>query len=150
MYKRVKKYKLQGKTAAHRDSLITSQVIELIRAEKIKTTPAKARVLKAEFDKLVTNAKKKTIAGDREVESFFRSNKRSIVRFNKVVDAQLGDRTSGYTRLIKTTPRVGDNADQVYVVLVNQGAKVEKKSKIEKTLETQEKKKKAKKQKKDN
>lgn len=145
MNKRIKKYRLQGKTEAHRNSLIMGQIIELVRAEQIKTTPTKARIVKSQFDRLVTNAKKKTAAGDREVQSFFRSNERAIERFNKVVENQLQDRNSGYTRVVNTLPRKGDNAAQVYISLVNKGEKVEKKSAIEKTLETQEKKKKTKK-----
>ena len=147
MNKGIKKHKIQGKTNAHRDALILSQVIELIRAERIKTTPTKAKVLKSKFDRLVTHAKKNTNAGNREIESFFRSNDRAIQRFNKVVETQLNDRNSGYTSIINTLPRKGDNAAQVYVSLVNMGEKKEKKSKIEKTLEAQSKKKKTKKEK---
>lgn len=141
MYKRIKKYKIQGKTHSHRESLTMSQVIELIRAEKIKTTPTKARVLKSQFDKIVTHAKRNTVSGKREVQSFFRSNTRAIERFYKVVETQLNDRNSGYTRVVNTLPRKGDNADQVYVALVNMSEDKDKKSKIEKALEAQTKKK---------
>lgn len=144
MNKRIKKYRLQGKTNAHRDSLILSQVIELIRAERIKTTPAKAKILKSQFDRLVTHAKRNTDSSRRVIESFFRSNQRSIERFQKVVENQLNDRDSGYTSIVHTLPRKGDNAAQVYVTLVNRTVK-EKKSKIQKTLEAQEKKSKTKK-----
>lgn len=147
MYKRIKKYKIQGYTNSHRDSLIRSQIIELVRAEQIKTTPAKARVLKSKFDRLVTHAKRKTASGARVIDSFFASDSRVIERFTKVVETLLNDRESGYTSIVKTLPRKGDNADQVYVTLVNRSDEKPKKSKIEKTLETQKKKKPAKKEK---
>lgn len=142
MYKRIKKHKVQGKTDSHLRSMVLSQVIELVRAQQIKTTPAKARVLKSKFDRLVTQAKKGTNSSKIEIQSFFRSNPRSMDRFFKVVESQLQDRDSGYTRITKTLPRKGDNAAQVYVTLVNKAEKKEKKSKIEKTLEAQSKKKK--------
>jgi large subunit ribosomal protein L17 len=138
MKKRIKTYKFRGKKSAHRNAVIKSQVIELIRNQKIKTTPIKAKALKASFDKLVTQAKKDTIASKSKVRTFFNSNERAIDRFYKIVEAKLSDRNSGYTRLIKTTPRAGDNAEQTFVVLVNYEPK-EKKSKIKSVLEKREK-----------
>ncbi|BCX13492.1 MAG: hypothetical protein KatS3mg085_024 [Candidatus Dojkabacteria bacterium] len=134
-----KKIKLAGKKKSHREALIRSQVIELVRAGRIKTTPSKAKALKRVFDRLVTEGKKNTLASERRVRAFFGNNERSVVRFFDVVKEKLSDRNSGYTRVIKTLPRAGDNADQVYVMLVNTEVQ-EKKSKISKVLEKQSKK----------
>ena len=134
MYKLIKKNKLQGKTHAHRKALIKSLIIELIRAEKIKTTKPRARVIKSEFDKLVTMAKKNTDASKKNVESFFAMNERAVNRFYHVVSEKLNDRNSGYTRILHTLPRKGDNAEQVFVTLVNFAQK-ESKSKVQKLLE---------------
>ncbi len=137
MNKQIKKYRMQGKTHAHAKSIIKSLVIELIRAEKIKTTPAKAKILKSKFDRLVTLAKRGN-TGKKEVESFFASNERAIERFYKVVETRLQDRNSGYTRTVHTLPRKGDNAEQMYIMLVNAEEK-EKKSEVQKLLEKRKK-----------
>ncbi|MDQ6984712.1 MAG: 50S ribosomal protein L17 [Candidatus Dojkabacteria bacterium] len=137
MFSNRNKIKIQGKTASHTKAMIKSQVIELVRNEKIKTTPAKSKALKSIFDRLVTKAKVGTQHSRRQVESFFNNNDRAINRFFYQVENKLGDRNSGYTRVIRTTNRAGDNAEQVYVMLVNVEAKA-KKSKVSEALEKQE------------
>ncbi len=137
MFTGSKKYKMQGKTKSHMNSVIKSQVIELVRSKRIKTTPSKAKILKAKFDRLVTHAKKDTQSSKNQVQSFFGTNTRAKDRFYEVVKAELGDRNSGYTRVFKTLPRRGDNAEQSYIMLSNYEA-VEKKSKIQKLLEKRE------------
>jgi large subunit ribosomal protein L17 len=139
MYSNRKKHKLANKTTAHRDALIKSQVTELIRSGRIKTTPSKAKVLKSRFDRLVTEAKKGTIASKRNVLSFFGNNERAANRLFDVIEDKLQDRNSGYTRVIKTLPRSGDNAPQAYVMLVNTEIE-ERKSRLQKMLDQDSKK----------
>ena len=129
---------MQGKTAAHQKQLVKSIVTELIRNGRVKTTPAKAKVVKKYFDKLVTKAKKQTPGAQQKVASFFAENDRSIKRFAHIVETYLQDRNSGYTRVIKTLPRKGDNAEQSYIMLVNFELE-KKKSKVKQLLEKREK-----------
>lgn len=137
MYTTRKKYKIAGKKPSHRNAVIKSQVIELIRAGRIKTTPAKAKILKSQFDRLVNEAKKNTLASKRNIDSFLGNNTKITQRLLNLVQTKLNDRNSGYTRVIKTLPRSGDNAPQTYVILVNYEAKA-KKSRLQKVLESQE------------
>lgn len=134
MFKRIKRHKLNAKDDSHRRSLIRGMIFELARTGKLKTTPAKAKILKAEFDKLVTKAKRGSELNKREVESFFNNNERITKRFFKVVDEKLSDRNSGYTRVIKTLPRKGDNAPQAYIMLVN-FEETKKKSEVDKLID---------------
>lgn len=144
MNKGIKKYRLQGKTDSHRRLLTRGLVMSLLQHQQLKTTPAKAKILKSQFDRLVTSYKKQTSGGEITVTSFFGNNEKAVVKFKKVVDSQLNDRNSGYTRIVRTLPRKGDNADQVFVMLVNQKT-VEEKSEVQKLLEKQEKAKKTRK-----
>lgn len=137
MNKQIKKPRMQGKTASHVASLTRSLVMELVRNQQIKTTPTKAKIVKSKFDRLVTLSKKGD-SSQRMIQSFFASNEKAIAKFNKVVETQLQDRNSGYTRIIKTLPRKGDNAAQVYIMLVNAEAK-EKKTEVQKLLEKRQK-----------
>ncbi len=137
MNKQIKKPRMQGKTASHVASITRSLVMELVRNQQIKTTPTKAKIVKARFDRLVTLSKKGE-SSQRMIQSFFASNEKAIAKFNKVVETQLQDRNSGYTRIIKTLPRKGDNAAQVYIMLMNAEVK-EKKSEVQKLLEKRQK-----------
>jgi len=137
MNKQIKKPRMQGKTASHVASITRSLVMELVRNQQIKTTPTKAKIVKARFDRLVTLSKKGE-SSQRMIQSFFASNEKAIANFNKVVETQLQDRNSGYTRIIKTLPRKGDNAAQVYIMLMNAEVK-EKKSEVQKLLEKRQK-----------
>ncbi len=137
MFSNRKKLKLQGKDKAHAKALIKSQIIELIRNGRIKTTPTKAKALKSSFDKLVTMYKKNTEASKKIVISRLGENKRAFTQLEKVVKEKLGDRNSGYTRIIKTLSRPGDNAKQAYIMLMNTEFEP-KKSKIKKVLKKQE------------
>jgi len=138
MNKNIKKYRMPGKKPSHRNAIVKSLVIELVRAEKIKTTPTKAKILKAEFDKLVTQAKKNNEASRRNVEAYFNSNEKAVNKLYKIVETKLGDRNSGYTHLIRTLPRKGDNADQMFVMVVNYEEKA-KVSRVQKLLEKRKK-----------
>lgn len=137
MNKQIKKHRLQGKTASHTKLLSRGLVMELLRVGQIKTTPAKAKIIKSKFDRLVTLAKKGE-SSNGQLQSFFDSNAKAIAKFNKVVESQLQDRNSGYTSIVKTLPRKGDNAAQVYISIVNNQVK-EKKSEVQKMLEKREK-----------
>ena len=138
MNKRINKYRIQGKDKAHKDLLIRSLVSDFIVAGKMKTTPTKAKIIKSEFDKLVTKVKLNNNSGNNSINSFFNTNTRIISVLKKTVEEKLGDRNSGYTRIIRTLPRKGDNAEQVYIMLMNYEQK-EVKSEINKVLENQEK-----------
>ena len=133
-----KKYRMQGKTKGHKEALIRSLVIELVRAEKIKTTPNRARIVKSQFDKLVTKAKTNSQAGKNSLNSFFNSNDRIISKFNQLVETKFQDRNSGYTHTIRTLPRKGDNAEQMFVMVVNYEEK-SKQSRVQKLLEKRKK-----------
>ena len=137
MYSNRKKIKLQGKTKSHKDSLIRSQIIELIRSKRIKTTPTKARATKSIFDRLVTKAKKVQKEQNTYVKSFFNNSEIAINRLYSIIQEHLMDRDSGYTRIVKTESRAGDNGEQSYVMLVNYEVGP-KKSKIKEVLEKQE------------
>jgi large subunit ribosomal protein L17 len=133
-----KKVKMQGKKPSHRNAIVKSLLIELIRNESIKTTPAKARILKQQFDILVNEAKKNTLASKRNVESALTSDK-SVTKLYGNLLPRLEKDNSGYTQSARTLPRKGDNAPQMIVLIKGTELK-ENKSKLEKALARKEKK----------
>jgi ribosomal protein L17 len=136
MYTTRKKPKMQGKKPTHRNAIIHSQVLELIRGEHLKTTPQKGKLLKQRFDRLVTEAKKSTPASKRNVESFLRNDK-AVTKLYKVILPRLENETSGYVISARTLPRKGDNAAQI-ICMVKGTVLEEKKSKLATVLEKQD------------
>ncbi len=126
------KLKMPGKKPSHRNAIVKSLLIELIRNESIKTTPSKARILKQQFDILVNEAKKNTLASKRGVESKLNSDKSVEKLFAKLLPRLAADK-SGYTQSALTLPRKGDNAPQMIVLIKGTEFK-ENKSKLEKAL----------------
>ncbi|MCS7317431.1 MAG: 50S ribosomal protein L17 [Candidatus Dojkabacteria bacterium] len=133
MYKRIKKIKINKSDKEHAMSVVKNLVFDLCRYGKVKTTVAKAKVVKAIFDKLVTKCKKNTPHTIRQLQSFFNNNHRIVKRLQKLVSNYLSDRSSGYTKLLRTLPRKGDNAQMAYLCVVNlENKDYEKKSLVDK------------------
>ncbi len=88
-------------------NLLTSLVIE----ERITTTEAKAKAIRAKADKLVTKAKKGGVDAYRNLEPDVRYD--AVEKLIKTIAPRFTDRQGGYTRIIKVGRRVADNAPQV-------------------------------------
>ena len=106
-----------NRTAAHRKALMANLTISLIQHKRIKTTTAKAKELRGYAERMVTFAKKNTIAARREV--YKRIHDRTAVKelFDNI-GPQYTERPGGYTRVIKLGNRRGDNAEQAIIEFV--------------------------------
>lgn len=116
MRHRVKKIKL-GRTAAHRDALLSSLVCNLINEKRIVTTLPKAKVARSFAEKMVTLGKRGTLADRRRAISKLQRKERVAVLFNEIAPG-FKDRQGGYTRIIKIGKRPGDNAEMAILEFV--------------------------------
>jgi len=110
-----------GRNTHQRQALFKQQAGALILNESLKTTLAKAKLLVRLMDKLITQAKKNTLASRRRLLAFL--NRRQAV--NKLVDdiaKRTKTRTSGFTKLIRLGVRRGDNALIARVELIDRPA----------------------------
>ena len=128
-----KKFNHLGRKTAHRGAMLSNMSISLIMHKRIFTTTAKAKALKMVVEPLITKAKADTTASRREVFSNLQ-NKDAVTELYAVVAPKVGDRPGGYTRIIKTGFRLGDNAQMCFIELVDfndnmMKAKVEVKAK---------------------
>lgn len=117
MHARIKhKRKLSLKVGPRR-ALVRGLIDSLILYERIETTEAKAKTIAPAFERLVTQAKKGTLAGKRQVYSEVLS---PVAGEKLLSELTLGfeGRNGGYTRIIKTGNRRGDNAPMAIVELV--------------------------------
>lgn len=113
-----KKFNHLGRTKAHRDALLSNMASSLILHKRIFTTLAKAKALRVYVEPLITKAKEDTTASRRVVFSYLQ-NKYAVTELFKEVAVKVGDRPGGYTRILKTGHRLGDNAKTCFIELVD-------------------------------
>ena len=113
-----KKFNHLGRTASHRDALLSNLAISLIMHKRITTTLAKAKALKKYVEPLVTRAKNDS-TNSRSVVFRYLQNKEAIKELFGTVAAKVGDRPGGYTRVIKLGTRQGDAAPIAFIELVD-------------------------------
>ena len=99
-----------GRSKAHRAELMASLVANLIIQDRITTTLPKAKQARRDAEKMVTLARKGTLASRRLAASRLRSPAAVKKLFDAVVPAMDG-RPGGYTRIVKTGTRRGDAAE---------------------------------------
>lgn len=106
-----------GRTPAHRDAMLSNMAMSLFLHRVIRTTNAKAKALKPVVDRIITIAKRNTLASKRQVAVIV--HQKDV--FKKLYDEilpQLSDRNSGYSRIMKLGFRRGDCADMSVVELL--------------------------------
>lgn len=113
-----KKFNHLSRKKAHRDSLMANMTISLIMHKRIFTTLAKAKELRVYAEPLINRAKEDTMANRRLVFSYLQ-NKEAIKELFNDVAQKIGERPGGYTRILKTGNRLGDNAKTCFIELVD-------------------------------
>lgn len=114
-----KKVNHLGRTAAHRQALLSNLASSLILNKRISTTVAKAKALRKYVEPLLTKSKEDTTHSRRTAFSYLQ-NKESVQTLFGEVASKIGDRPGGYTRIIKLADtRLGDNAEMCFIELVD-------------------------------
>ena len=106
-----------SRPTGHRMLMYRTQVTDLIRHEKIRTTEAKAREVKSMAEKIITLGKKGSLNHRRQALAFITDE--SVVR--KIFDElseRYASRSGGYTRMLKMDNRKGDGAPMALLELV--------------------------------
>ena len=137
-----KKFNHLGRTKSHRDALLSNMASSLILHKRIFTTLAKAKALRGYVEPRITKAKEDTTASRRVVFSYLQ-NKYAVTELFKEVAAKVGDRPGGYTRILKTGHRLGDNAAPCLIELVDYNENMLKEKAEKKTARTRRSKKSA-------
>jgi large subunit ribosomal protein L17 len=100
-------------------------VTSLLKYERVKTTKTRAKEIRRYTEKMITIAKKETLAGKRRVLGFVRE--REVVnKLYKTLIYRYSQRNGGYTRMLKLGPRPGDGAEMVFLELVDRPVAEEK------------------------
>ncbi|HEV8584719.1 MAG TPA: 50S ribosomal protein L17 [Methylomirabilota bacterium] len=110
-------YKL-GRLTQHRWALFRNLLVALFRHERITTTEAKAKAVRGAAEHMITLAKREDLHARRQVMTMVPDAAVVGTLFDTIA-ARFSDRNGGYTRIIKTGRRPGDNAPMVILELVD-------------------------------
>lgn len=113
-----KKFNHLSRTKAHRDALLANMTISLILHKRIHTTLAKAKALRVFAEPLINRAKEDTMNNRRLVFKYLQS-KEAVKELFQEIAQKIADRPGGYTRILKTGNRLGDNAQTCFIELVD-------------------------------
>ncbi len=113
-----KKFNHLSRKAAHRKAMLANMACSLIEHKRIKTTLAKAKALRVYVEPLITKSKDDTTHSRRTVFSYLKQ-KEAITELFGDVAAKVADRPGGYTRILKLSNRLGDNAQMAFIELVD-------------------------------
>ena len=107
-----------GRTSSHRKALLANLASSLILHKRIFTTLAKAKALRKYVEPILTKSKSDTTHNRRMVFADL-GNKEVVSTLFRDVAGKIANRPGGYTRIIKTGNRPGDNADMCLIELVD-------------------------------
>lgn len=113
-----KKFNHLGRTASHRKAMLSNMASSLIQHKRISTTVAKAKALRKYVEPLITKAKTDSTHSRRVVFSYLQDKESITTLFGEIAE-KVANRPGGYTRIIKTGNRLGDNADMCIIELVD-------------------------------
>ncbi len=130
-----KKINHLGRTNTHRQAMLSNMACSLIKHKRIFTTTAKAKALRKFVEPLITKSKEDTTHSRRIVFSYLQ-DKYAVTELFKSISQQIAERPGGYTRIIKTGNRLGDNASMCFIELVDYNENMKKDATAKKTTRT--------------
>jgi large subunit ribosomal protein L17 len=107
-----------GRKSAHRKAMISNMACSLIEHKRISTTLAKAKALRVFVEPLLTKSKSDSTHSRRVVFSYLQ-NKDIVTELFREIAPKIAERNGGYTRIIRTGYRLGDNAEMCMIELVD-------------------------------
>ena len=113
-----KKFNHLGRTTSHRKAMLSNMATSLILHKRISTTLAKAKALRKYVEPILTRGKEDSTHSRRMVFSYLQ-NKESVKTLFDEVSEKIANRPGGYTRILKTGNRLGDNAEMCIIELVD-------------------------------
>ena len=106
-----------GRPADQRKALLRALTTQLIRHGQVKTTKARAKAVRSEVDRMITLAKDGSLAARRRALGYMYDKQLVHALFAQAQD-RYGDRQGGYSRVVRTIRRRGDNAEMAIIELV--------------------------------
>ncbi len=130
-----KKFNHLGRKSAHRQAMLSNMATSLIMHKRIATTVPKAKALRVYVEPLLTKSKDDTTNSRRQVFAKLQ-NKEAVTELFREVSVKIADRPGGYTRILRTGFRLGDNAEMCIIELVDYNENMLKEKSAKKTRRT--------------
>ncbi|MGH9543447.1 MAG: 50S ribosomal protein L17 [Terriglobales bacterium] len=135
-------YKL-GRNTSHRRALLRNLVTSLVLEERVRTTVPKAKAIRPWAERMITLGKRGTLHARRQAASYLQ-DPAAVAKLFEDIAPRFGDRAGGYTRIVRTGFRVGDNAEMAFIEYlgsekVQQAKKQRRAQRMEKKVEAQKK-----------
>tara|TARA_B100000029_G_scaffold69013_1_gene61446 strand:- start:1153 stop:1617 length:465 start_codon:yes stop_codon:yes gene_type:complete len=127
-----------NRTSEHRKALFKNMLNSLIKYEQITTTLPKAKELKSKIDKVITLGKKNNLASKKNLFSQLQS-KSSVEKLLKILSQRYVKRNGGYSRVIRSGYRYGDDAPMAVIELIDRDIQAKKIDIKKKPQETEKK-----------
>jgi large subunit ribosomal protein L17 len=105
-----------SKPADQRRALLRALATELIRNGRIKTTKVRAKAVQSEVERIITLAKDGSLSSRRQAMGYL-YDKQLVHALFEQVGSRYGERQGGYTRILRTVSRRGDNAEMAIIEL---------------------------------
>lgn len=106
-----------GRNSAHRRSMLRNIVTSFFKHEKVETTVARAKEMRSIAESLITKSKTDDVHHRRMVGSYVK-DKSVVTKLFTDIGARYKDRPGGFTRIVLTRRRAGDNAEMAVIELV--------------------------------
>ena len=107
-----------GRKTGHRKAMLSNMACSLIEHKRITTTLAKAKTLRVFVEPILTKSKTDSTHSRRVVFSYLQ-NKDVVTELFREIAPKIAERNGGYTRIIRTGYRLGDNAEMCMIELVD-------------------------------
>ena len=107
-----------GRQTGPRRALYRNLIVAVLRYEQIRTTEARAKEVRGQVERIITLAKEGSLASRRRIVAELPNEPLVIDKLINEIAPKYGDRSSGYTRIVKIGPRAGDAAPMVQLELV--------------------------------
>ena len=124
-----------SRTHAHRVAMMSNMGTSLIMHKRIETTLAKAKELRKYVEPLINRAKEDSTQNRRVVFSYLHS-KEAVNELFREVGPKVQNRPGGYTRILKTGIRKGDNSEMCIIELVDYNENMLKETAVKKVKAT--------------
>lgn len=124
-----------SRTHSHRVAMMSNMATSLIMHKRVETTLAKAKALRVYVEPLINRSKEDSTHNRRIVFSYLHS-KEAVNELFREVSQKIANRPGGYTRILKTGIRKGDNSEMAIIELVDYNENMLKEAKTKKVKST--------------
>ena len=130
-----KKFNHLSRKSAHRKAMLSNMACSLIAHKRIATTVPKAKALRVYVEPILNKSKEDTTHSRRQVFALLQ-NKEAVTELFREISVKIADRPGGYTRILRTGFRLGDNAEMCIIELVDYNENMLKEKSAKKTRRT--------------